>query len=73
MPRVARTPSALPIFGRRRSASIRITRLPASAIDAARFSAVVDLPSEGEAPVIITDLVRPSLPLPAVSVARSVR
>ncbi len=58
MPRVALMPSALPIFGRRRSASIRITRLPASASEAARFSAVVVLPSEGEAPVIITERVR---------------
>ena len=59
MPRVARTRRAPPIFGRRRSASIRITRLPASAKDAARLSAVVVLPSAGPAPVIITERARP--------------
>src|SRR5436853_206622 len=35
-------PSALPTFGRRRSASTRITRLPASASEAARVGARVD-------------------------------
>ena len=73
MPREALMPSALPTLGRRRSASIRITRLPASASEAARLSAVVVLPSEGEAPVIRTARGMSSLPRRAVSVARSVR
>ena len=45
------TPSARPIDGRRRSASIRITLLPAAASEVARLIAVVVLPSDGEEPV----------------------
>jgi hypothetical protein len=47
--------------------------LPASASEAARFKAVVVLPSEGEAPVINTARGMSSLPRGAVKVARSVR
>ena len=46
------TLSAREIAGRRRSASIRITRLPAAASELARLIAVVVLPSDGEEPVI---------------------
>jgi hypothetical protein len=49
------------------------TRLPASASEAARFSAVVVLPSEGDEPVIITERICSALGRGAVSVARKVR
>ena len=60
MPTRARTPSASPTVGRRKSASIRITRLPASASDEARLIAVVVLPSEGDGPVTRTERLLPS-------------
>ena len=47
-------PRASPMLGRRRSASIRITLLPASASEDARLIAVVDLPSDGDGLVTST-------------------
>ena len=67
------TPSASPSEGRRRSDSIRITRCPARAREAARLTAVVVLPSETEEPV--TRITRPVVVPGALraSVARRVR
>ena len=61
--RPARTsrPSVRPIEGRRRSASTRITRLPASASEAARLIAVVVLPSEADGLVTSSER-EPGLP-----------
>ena len=73
MPTRARTPSAAPIVGRRKSASIRITLLPASASDEARLIAVVVLPSDGDGPVTRIERLLPSSRRWAASVARSVR
>src|SRR3954468_8162470 len=66
-------PSALAIAGRRRSASIRITLLPASASDDARLIALVVLPSEGLELVTRIEGDPCSRPRLAASVARSVR
>ena len=73
MPCVALTSSASPIAGRRRSASMRITVLPASASEDARLIAVVVLPSDGEG--LVTRTAGASVWAPrrdAASVARSV-
>ena len=66
-------PSVLPIVGRRRSASMRITECPASASDAARLIAVVVLPSPAEAPVTRMERGPARPPRVAARVARSVR
>src|SRR3954451_25295297 len=66
-------PSALAIAGRRRSASIRITLLPASASELARLIALVVLPSDGDGLVTRIDVAPTSRPREAASVARNVR
>ena len=64
--------SAPAIVGRRRSASIRITRTPPWASAKARLIAVVVLPSDGEEPVTRKARATPSERLDA-SVVRSLR
>jgi hypothetical protein len=73
IPIVGLTPSASAIVGRRKSASIRITRLPASASEDARFMALVVLPSDGEAPVTSSERPSSKPVSPAASIPRSVR
>ena len=70
--RGAWTPSASPTVGRRKSASIRITRLPASASEEARLIAVVVLPSEGDGPVTRMERLSLSARRWAASIVRSV-
>ena len=66
-------PTAAPTVGRRRSASMRITRLPACTSDQAKLMAVVVLPSDGPDPVTRTEWALNSAARVAARLARSVR